>query len=246
MLVQSSRFHVESVSSSEPFHDLVEVDRHATSPTISPARTVRKLDTRTDWAGASQLVTVTVATKTSTRATVAYWERGTDGKFRTIRSTSQGWVGELGIGQGQWGVPRIPEGIYRLTETFGILPDPGTRMPYFQVDSYDWWDGDPGSPTYNTHVREPWVPGAGSERLINFGAAYHYAAAFDYNTERDPAKGSAFFFHVSTNEPTGGCISAPAADVAAILRAADPAKSPVIIVAEGPSGTALADRTRKP
>lgn len=232
------------VYSSVPSH--VIFDQSQASDVVAAESPVRTRDTRSDWSGPSQLITVRVETKTSQQAQVGFWQRGQDGKFRAARGPVSGWVGELGIGQGQWGVARTPEGYYAMTEAFGILSNPGTKMPYFKVDNLDWWDGDPNSPTYNTHVRKTWVPGAGSEHLIDFGYAYYYAAAFDYNPERNPAKGSAFFFHVSTNEPTGGCISVPIADIKAMLQAMDPDQHPVITIGLQGWGTALVDRTHRP
>ncbi len=215
------------------------------SDAVPASAPVRKTDSRIDWSGPGQVVTVRVENHTTTRATIAMWQRGEDGTYAPVRGPVLGWVGEQGTGDGQFNVARTPEGAFAFTETFGILSNPGTQMPYFKVDRYDWWDGNPDSPTFNTHVRADWVPGLGSERLINYGYAYYYAAAFNYNPEQNPAKGSAFFLHVSTNGPTGGCISVPLADMAAILRAMDPQRAPVITIGVGGWGTFIVDRANR-
>ncbi|MCB9411644.1 MAG: hypothetical protein H6525_02155 [Actinobacteria bacterium] len=223
----------------------VVLDVVSVSDRLPVAAPVRKTDTRTDWSGPGQVITVAAGSRSATRATIALWQRRADGTFELARGPVLGWVGELGIGEGAFGVPRTPEGYYALTEAFGILDNPGTSMPYFKVDRYDWWDGDPTSPTFNTHVRKTWVPGAGSERLIDYGYAYYYGIAFDYNPEQNPAKGSAFFFHVSTDEPTGGCVSVPIGDIQAMLRVLDPARSPAITIGLGGWGTAIVDRANR-
>ena len=221
----------------------VVFDQVAASAVLPVAVPNRVSDSRQHWTGASQVVTVRTATATSTRAQVTLWQRGSNGQFTVVRGPVSGWVGELGVGTGQWGVPRTPQGVFTLTQSFGILANPGTRMPYFKVDELDWWDGDTTSPTYNQHVRKSYVPGAGSEHLIDFGLPYYYAVAMDYNLEQIPSKGSAFFFHVSSNEPTGGCVSAPLTDFRAMLQAMDPNQNPVISIGVGGWGTALVDRT---
>lgn len=223
----------------------VVFDQVAASSALPVSTPVRKNDSRVDWTGPDQVVTVRSTTASSTRAQVTLWRRGADGRFAIVRGPVSGWVGELGIGQGQWGVPRTPAGIYTLTQSFGILSDPGTAMPYFKVDWWDWWDGDTTSPTYNQHVRKAWVPGEGSEHLIDFGLPYYYAVAMDYNLEQVPSKGSAFFFHVSSNEPTGGCVSAPLTDFKAILQALEPGRNPVISIGVGGWGTAIVDRANR-
>ncbi len=236
----AGNFCVYTSSTAHVVFDLI-----AASDRLPVSAAVRKADTRADWSGPGQVVTVRADSASSTRATVALWQRQDDGRYAPVRGPVLGWVGELGTGEGAYGVPRSPAGFYSLTEAFGILGDPGTAMPYFQVDRYDWWDGDPNSPTFNTHVRKVWVPGAGSERLIDYGYAYNYGVAFDYNPEQNPAKGSAFFLHVSTNEPTGGCVSVPIQDLEAMLRMLDPARSPAITIGVGGWGTAIVDRANR-
>ena len=66
-----------------------------------------------------------------------------------------------GIGKASESTTRTPAGVFGLTEAFGILPDNGTRLPYRQVDTSDWWVSDVGSAAYNTHFR--CAPGPNSQ-----------------------------------------------------------------------------------
>ena len=232
------------IKASSPVH--VIFDRLGVTNALVVGAPARRADSRTDWSGPSQVITVRSENASDVRAQVALWQRGADGKFTMVRGPINGWVGELGIGEGRWGIPRTPVGFYTIKESFGILSNPGTKLPYFKVDSLDWWDGDTTSPTYNTHVRKTYVPGSGSEHLIDVGYPYYYAAFFNYNPEQIPSKGSAFFFHVSNNEPTGGCVSVPLADIKAMLQYLDPAQQPTITIGLKGWGTWLVDRTLVP
>jgi L,D-peptidoglycan transpeptidase YkuD (ErfK/YbiS/YcfS/YnhG family) len=43
-----------------------------------------------------------------------------------------------------------------------------------------------------------------------------------------PGKGSAIFLHVSSGQPTAGCVSIPVADLLRVLRALRPSLRPLI------------------
>ena len=58
---------------------------------------------------------------------------------------------------------------------------------------------------------------------------YKYGFVIGYNTECDPEKGSAVFFHTGS-EPTHGCISAPESNVLNILKHLDSKQNPYILV----------------
>lgn len=179
---------------------------------------------------AGQLVTVTAAPGSS------------DATLQAFRRDGPGWVsvvgpvaaevGPTGIGQASESVPTTPAGVYGLSQAFGRqAAPPGTALPYFRTDALDWWDENPASPTYNTHVRQVQSPGGASENLYTSGAVYDYAVVMDYNTAQVPGAGSAFFVHVTNGAPTAGCVAVPAADMVALLRFLDPAQHPAIDLA---------------
>src|SRR5262249_8128486 len=148
------------------------------------------------------------------------------------------FVGYGGIGRATEGSTRTPEGVWPLTEAFGILADDGTRLPYRRVDMSDWWVSDTASPRYNTYHRCP--PGdcpfdeAAGENLGRAGAVYQHAVVIDYN--RRPVNrgaGSAFFLHISAGHPTQGCVSMAPADLHSVMVWLDPARHPVIDIGIG-------------
>lgn len=219
----------------------VVFDEVATSTVINAGLPTRTADSRRDWLGASQIITVSVNTSTTKWHTYSLWQRGTDGKYTRVFGPAYGWVGEAGVGQANSWTARTPAGVYTLTQSFGIKDNPGTKLPFFKVDKYDWWNGDSTSPDYNTRYRGLVGP-PNSEHLIDYGKAYWYSVVIDYNTERIPYAGAAFFLHVATGEPTGGCVSVSEADMVRIMRWLEPGQNPVISIGVGAEASTVVDR----
>ncbi|WP_093576333.1 L,D-transpeptidase family protein [Amycolatopsis rubida] len=177
-----------------------------------------------------QLLTVTTHTASA-------WDHADFGRARAL-GPYPAEVGAQGIGVAREGLSRTPAGTWPLTEAFGIAPNPGTRLPYRQVTTSDWWVSDAHSPLYNTHYRGvagPFDETAG-ENLGAAGPAYAHAVVIDYNRSPVvPGAGSAFFLHVATGGPTAGCVALAPEDLVAVLRWLDPARNPVIAITDRPS-----------
>jgi len=144
------------------------------------------------------------------------------------------------MGQPQDNVPRTPQGTFGFDQAFGRLANPGTKMPYFQATNQDWWDENPKSPTYNTHVHQAASPGGDSENLYDSGSVYDYAVNIAHNPQRIPGKASGIFLHVTNNQPTQGCVATDLASMKSILQWLDPAKNPKITIgvnASAPTNT---------
>lgn len=184
-------------------------------------------------ADSSQLITVSTAGPSATSGTLSAWDRSADGGWTRVFGPVMAWVGERGVGQTSEGAQRTPVGTYPLTEAFGRQPHPGTAMPYFTSDRLDWWDENPASPTYNTHVRQSPGPGGASENLYTSGPVYDYAVNIGYNLQRVPGAGSAFFLHVTDGTPTAGCVSIDRTTLVGILRWLDPDRHPTIDIRVG-------------
>jgi L,D-peptidoglycan transpeptidase YkuD (ErfK/YbiS/YcfS/YnhG family) len=140
-------------------------------------------------------------------------------------------VGYNGIappGAKREGDGRTPSGTYGFGFSFGVLADPGVKLAWRRVHSYDYWDDDSSSSRYNlwTDVRYH-SAGANPEPMDNV-PAYNYGAVIAYNTARVPGMGSAIFLHVGTGGPTGGCVSLPQTELLRVLRWLNPAKDPII------------------
>jgi L,D-peptidoglycan transpeptidase YkuD (ErfK/YbiS/YcfS/YnhG family) len=188
---------------------------------------------------AGQIITVRSGSATATSAVLDLWQKSPSGAFAHAYGPVLALVGELGIGRTAEGLSRTPAGVFGLTQAFGNRPSNGTRLPYFQANRADWWNGESSSPAYNTHVHQTASPGPHSENLYDIGYVYSHAVVIDYN--RFPVvkgAGSAFFLHVTNFQPTGGCVAVPYAQLDTIMRWLDPAQHPVISIGVGSAATA--------
>ena len=171
------------------------------------------------YAAASQYSQLVIVQSNGTNATVTMHELQ-NGVWTEILRTD-GFVGSKGVGEASEFTSATPQGTFPLYFAFGINPDPGTKVPYLQVDEYDYWVGDSSSPFYNQHARADsdtdWDKSE-SERIIDYPTAYGYCLFIGYNIEGVPGKGSCFFLHCSNGRPTAGCVSVPEPDMEFILR----------------------------
>ena len=171
------------------------------------------------YAAASQYSQLVIVQSNGTNATVTMHELQ-NGVWTEILRTD-GFVGSNGVGEASEFTSATTQGTFPLYFAFGINPDPGTKVPYLQVDEYDYWVGDSSSPLYNQYARADsdtdWDKSE-SERIIDYPTAYGYCLFIGYNIEGVPGKGSCFFLHCSNGRPTAGCVSVPESDMAFILR----------------------------
>jgi L,D-peptidoglycan transpeptidase YkuD (ErfK/YbiS/YcfS/YnhG family) len=184
----------------------------------------------------SQLVTVTAAAGSST-ASLTAWEKTSSG-WRSVLGPVTARIGKAGIGAASETTTRTPAGTWRLTEAFGRAADPGTALPYRQVDGDDWWVSDVNSPRYNQYARcAPRTcdfDEAAAENLYAAGAVYDNAVVIDYN--RAPVvrgAGSAFFLHISNGGATAGCVAVDRVVLQQLMRWLDPRAAPVISIGVG-------------
>ena len=167
----------------------------------------------------TQLIVATGKSASDTTGTLTAYEKGTDGNWKIVVEPVKAFFGAQGQGEPKDNVPRTPSGTFALDQAFGRKPNPGTKMPYRQVTTKDWWDSDMKSPTYNTLVTKDRMPSREAENLYNMGAVYDYAVNIAHNPSRTPGKASAIFLHVTNNSPTEGCVAIPldAMDAAALV-----------------------------
>lgn len=203
----------------------------APAPTAAPAPR----------AVAEQLITVTAASTTATRAQVQRWERR-DGRWVAVSGRVMAQVGADGLTtRPVEGRAATPLGLFTLTDTFGIGPNQGgsvTHMRYRTLRYGDSWGSDPTKPTYNRlwncHC-------AGGELYVMRGTFFRYGIVMDVNRRPVvPGAGSGFFVHVTDGHPTDGCVALDARWLAATLRWLEPAGHPRIEVRIGAPGMAPA------
>lgn len=181
------------------------------------------------YAGASrQVITVKADCRTCTSATLQAWTGLGSGRYVPATGPVRAKIGAEGVGTAAEGSARTPLGTWDLPGAFGILANPGTKLPYFVAGPTDYWDGRSGLSTYNTHVRST-VPIEG-ENLLATGWVYNYAVVMGVNPNRVPYGGSAFFLHVTDGRPTAGCVAIDQASLVSILRWLDPAARPQMVV----------------
>ncbi|KDE99790.1 hypothetical protein Y900_012800 [Mycolicibacterium aromaticivorans JS19b1 = JCM 16368] len=180
----------------------------------------------------SQWIVVGVPAANATTGTLTAFQRvGQD--WKVVLGPTPAKVGELGVGAPADGVYRTPEGTFGFDQAFGRQPNPGTKMPYFQATDQDWWDEDPKSPGYNTHVRSGGQPSAIAENLYDSGPVYDYAVNITSNPNRIPGKLAGIFLHVSDGDPTWGCVAIGRDEMRSILNWLDPAANPQITIGVG-------------
>jgi L,D-peptidoglycan transpeptidase YkuD (ErfK/YbiS/YcfS/YnhG family) len=181
---------------------------------------------------AAQRIVVSVPEARSTTGTLTAYELVGD-RWTVVLGPTHADVGELGVGTPADSVFRTPVGTFPLGQAFGRLPDPGTRLPYFQTDDLDWWDEQPGSPTYNTHVRSTKRPSNDAENLYKSGPIYDYAVVIEHNPQRVPGRQAGIFLHITNGHPTWGCVAIGRAEMTRLMTWLDPAASPRITIDVG-------------
>ncbi len=164
---------------------------------------------------AKQLFVVAAIGEDQTTAWVTMHRRDENGIWKNILS-SPGFIGKEGLcadADHREGCSQTPAGVYRFTRAFGIEADPGCAIPYFQVNEYTCWSGDPER-FYNQMVDLREVPDLkmdDSERIIDYEYQYRYCLNIGFNEEGTPGRGSAIFLHCfGRKHPwTGGCVAVP-------------------------------------
>ena len=167
----------------------------------------------------AQVVHVAAATTATTYASVTLTSCG-----KLVAGPWRARVGYHGLSaHHREGDGTTPLGTYRIGPVvYGLDADPGTRLRFHQLTCGDWWDEDPGSPTYNEFRHLPCgaAPpfGRDSEALWHATVAYRLFAVVEYNATRVPSRGSGIFLHVDTGHATNGCVSLARSALVRLLR----------------------------
>ena len=170
---------------------------------------------------------ITVAAWQGVTAWIALHEKNEDGVWQ-VRMTSPGFVGFNGIGKTVEGDMKSPKGTFHLKGAFGLADDPGCGLPYTKCDEDYYWSGDTRE---GMHFNElvslkdfPDLDTEKSEHISTYTRQYQYCLSIDYNSEGDPSKGYAIFFHCFGPKCpfTEGCISLPEAQMKCLLERVSP------------------------
>jgi L,D-peptidoglycan transpeptidase YkuD (ErfK/YbiS/YcfS/YnhG family) len=203
---------------------------------------------------AEQVIVVSSTNFHSTHARLSAYEKSAAGTWVAIETDVPAFVGAHGIVSGaqrRQGTNTTPAGTYAITSAFGRRANPGTTLPYVQVDANDAWTYNPRVPsTYNLFQSAPvnWASyGRYVEHLWKLGRQYDYVAVLDYNfpggnisadfrgvrhasIPADTRAGGGIFLHVSKGVPTAGCISINEPAMRHVMDWLDISKHPVIVI----------------
>jgi L,D-peptidoglycan transpeptidase YkuD (ErfK/YbiS/YcfS/YnhG family) len=206
---------------------------------------------------ARQVVVVTSDVWASRRGVLRTYALTPDGTWRQALDPGRVWLGWNGFVRAdrrRQSTLTTPAGTFRLAWAFGTRPDPGTALPYREVDPTDWWPYDPRDPsTYNVwqprRVQASGWRTSWAEDLSSFGVQYRNAVVVGFNLPggvhrtggewvagrtADTRRGGGIFLHVQAqrvqDRPTAGCVAMAPRRIAALLRWLDPAAGPVVVM----------------
>lgn len=177
---------------------------------------------------------ITVVSKGGSYGELVFWEKDSTGNWLEIDRV-QARLGQNGMKNSSevYEMDKCtPTGIYTLTEAFGIKSNPGSGVPYRQLDGSEYWVDDENSQYYNTmQFGDPNGRWSSAEKLIDFPGYYNYSLVIDYNRwPVIPGKSSAIFLHCDMGIYTYGCVAIPEQNLINILNRINPSKNPVIIM----------------
>ena len=181
-------------------------------------------------ASVKQLFIVAASAMDKTTAFITMHERNANGEWMQI-VTTPGFVGKNGLcldADHAEGCGQTPVGRYHFTKAFGIAPDPGCHMDYFQVNDDTYWSGDMAEGMhYNEMVSIKDYPNLdleNSEHIVEYQYQYQYCLNISFNEDGTPGRGSAIFLHsFGPSKPyTGGCVAVPEYVMIEIMKSVDP------------------------
>lgn len=200
-----------------------------------------------------QIILVTSEGYGTSHATLSAWQDVDDNWQQALgpwpARIGEGGFSTLGVGNRRQSTGTTPTGTYTITQGFGFASNPGTRMPWLEIDSNTWWPYDPQDPlTYNVLQSNPsdsvkfrrnsdWA-----EHLIEYWN-YEHAFVIDFNipiqitdgkgnrvasSPADTTAGGGIFLHISDGTATAGCVAVSREQMIAISAWLNPAEHPVI------------------
>ncbi|GGL86827.1 lipoprotein [Streptomyces fumigatiscleroticus] len=170
--------------------------------------------------GSRQVVAVYGAGRNSAESTVVLYTRRGPAWYR-----ARGWAAHNGkkgwTTRHQEGDGRSPVGVFTLSDAGGVLPDPGSGLPYTRSAAFAaprWW------------ARSHWHD-------------FDYVIAIDYNRVKgtppnDPARpdgrsrGGNIWLHLDHGSGTSACVSLSKPAMEYLLRTLTPDRHPVVVMGD--------------
>lgn len=201
----------------------------------------------------NQVVLVTASNFDSTTGKLRAFEKA-NGQWNQVQPAVPVFLGRTGLvpaGERVQSSGKTPIGTFALTSAFGRKANPGTQIPYTQIDHNDAWTYNPRIPsTYNLFqsVNRSWASyGNYVEHLWQLGPQYDYVLTTSFNQpigeivqgsdginranpSADTRRGGGIFFHVSKGIPTAGCISMNKNVMRSLLQWLKPESQPIAVI----------------
>jgi L,D-peptidoglycan transpeptidase YkuD (ErfK/YbiS/YcfS/YnhG family) len=218
-------------------------------PSYSTATYGTDPDQIADTGGGTELVTVVAPTSAAVTvrpaaARLTPWVKNTNGCWSPVEFTGQpappfpaetGQGGLLPYSRRVPGDYATPIGLYSFgTVMYGNSPvSPTTRYPYHHFVCGDWWNEQPGSPTYDEfqHVPCAITPAYAADSEALWTEVQPYQHFIDIQMPAPPDNGAGIFLHDDMAVGyTEGCVALPNAELDAVLGWLNPAAHPHILI----------------
>ncbi|MBQ9887399.1 MAG: L,D-transpeptidase family protein [Lachnospiraceae bacterium] len=189
-------------------------------------------------AGSTNQIVLVVGDGSLTGNTVYLFEKDEDRVWRLTLQTPGFW-GKNGISYHTFeGDKTTPAGVFNLGIAFGNKPNPGTALPWVDVNPYLYWVDDLNSDYYNMLIDSREVPTGWSsaEHLSEIVPDYNYSIDIEVNPNRTRNSTSAIFLHCGRGG-TAGCVAVPESCMVTILQRLKPGAK--IVIAENASMVSL-------
>ncbi len=156
-------------------------------------------------------------------ATASYYEKLDDNDAWTLTFQSGAFIGKGEMNKTKEGDAKTPYGDYAVTNAFGILSNPGTKLDYIDVTPTTF-ACDEDCEYYNQIIdTEETGHDCTGEEMYIYSPEYNYGMTTSYNEENKYPDGSAVFIHCKGQKPfTGGCVALDEEDIRTILTTAEP------------------------
>ena len=184
---------------------------------------------RLDEVNSRQLI---IVDSNGTSASVSFYEKNGNEWSRVDSMSTSGYVGSEGTtDEPSETKSATPKGLYSVGDAFYQDSKPNTKLSTFKITSNTYWIDDPNSKYYNKRVEGTSNKDWNSAEHMSEISVYKYGFVINYNVS--PVKkgaGSAMFFHISSNRPTGGCVSVPEDMLIKYLEKLDKSNNPYILI----------------
>ncbi len=143
----------------------------------------------------------------NSRAEVELCRKNSQGVFY-VDCNGSAYIGKNGLGKVREGDGMTPEGDFDVRRAFGILPNPGTCMEYFDITDTMVACDEEGE-HYNQIVDTRFMDHpCGGEQMAKMMPEYSYGLELNYNPQNVYPKGSAIFVHCKGKKAfTMGCVA---------------------------------------